>query len=357
MAPRTLIAVALLAASGSAIAEPGPPGKSRTALAAAGASGFAAGTVWFFVLGDSLGAGDPASLLMATGAIGAMGAAVGAVTTRGDESGFDDRASIPPVSVSLGSGGTPYFDETVAYPASVTLQPRFWLGDRARITVGGAAHTDLGDTVDRDWRPQASSAPALTEHSTGLDLDSELRLYPAGDLPIDVALRPIVHHRRDQYVYRSGVGRTVLRTQIVPAALGIRWHLSGRQRFEAFTGPRWDALAWSTDDGTSTAPLQLGPIFLDTRYTIDTPHRQPVLGLNATSRVDFGYVHSNFDGSGLNVVAVVGFMGPFYASYDLRLRRHVDRWGLQLGIDAIVGDGGGVALSIGGLPPLKRVRR
>jgi hypothetical protein len=81
------------------------------------------------------------------------------------------------------------------------------------------------------------------------------------------------------------------------------------------------------------------------------------LGLNATSRASIGYIHSNFDGSGLNVGAVVGFMGPFYADYDLRLRRRLDRWGLQLGVDATVGDGGGLAVSIGGLAPTKGAHR
>jgi len=357
MALRSFIAVALLATSAPAFGEPGQPGKSRAALAAAGAGGIAAGTAWFFVLGDTLGAGDPASVLMAAGAIGTLGAGVGAAATNGNETGFDDRAALAPLSVSLGSGGTVYYDEAAPVPATLTLQPRFWLGDRVRITLGGAAHTDLGDTVERDWRPQGSSASALTARSSGLDLDSELRLYPAGDLPLDVAARPLIHHRREHYVYQSGFERTVQRTQIVPLALGIRWHLSGRQRFENFIGPRWDALSWSTPRGTTAAPLQLGPVFLDTRYTLDMPHRQPVLGWGATSRLDFGYVHSNFQGSGLNVSAVVGFMGPFYAGYDLRLRRSMDRWGAQLGIDATVGDGGGVALSIGAIPPIKQVRR
>jgi hypothetical protein len=357
MVSRTLIAAGLLMVSSAAIGEPGPPGKSRVALAAAGTGGVAAGTVWFFALGDSLGAGDPASVLMATGAVGVLGAAVGAVATTGNETGFDDRAAVPPIAVSLGTGGTPYFGEEIPYPATVTLQPRFWIANRARITLGGAAHVDLGNRIDRDWRPQVTSTPALTSRSTGLDLDSELRLYLANDIPIDLAIRPVIHHRRDRYTYQSGGNRTVLRTQVVPAALGVRWHLSGRQRFETFLGPRWDALAWSTPTGTKAAALQPGPVFLDTRYTLDAPHHRPVFGLNATSRASLGYVHSNFDGSGLNVAAVVGFMGPFYAEYDLRLRRRLDRWGLQLGVDATVGEGGGLALSIGGLPPTRGAQR
>jgi hypothetical protein len=65
--------------------------------------------------------------------------------------------------------------------------------------LGGAAHVDLGDRVDRDWRPQATDVPALTSRGTGLDLDSEIRVYFDGDIPIDLAVRPLVYHRKDTY--------------------------------------------------------------------------------------------------------------------------------------------------------------
>ena len=279
-----LITAALLLAPPAAHAEPAPPGKARMAMVGVGAGSFAAGTAWFFVLGDSLGAGDPASVMMAAGAIAVAGGALGAAATTGDESDFDDKAAVSPVSFSVGGGGTYHLEEAAPYPATVTLQPRFWLGDRIRLTLGGAAHTDLGSAVDRDWRPQRSFSTALTSRSDGLDLDSEIRLYPTGDLPLDFALRPIVHHRWDEYQYANGDQRTVRRTQIVPVAIGLRWHLSGRQRFENFIGPRWDALSWTTANGSESGPAQLGPIFLDTRYTLDFPHGRPVFGLNAKPR-------------------------------------------------------------------------
>ncbi len=357
MTRRALITAAMILAAPAAYGEPAPPGKARLALIGAGAGSLAAGSAWFFVAGDSLGAGDPASLLMAAGAIGALGATAGAAATTGNETGFDDRASTPPVSISLGTGGTYYYEESAPYPASLSVQPRFWFSDRVRLTLGGAAHTDIGSAIDVDWRPQKSFGTALTADHNGLDLDSEIRIFPAGDLPLDFALRPIVHQRWDHYTYANGDERAVRRTQLVPAAVGIRWFLSGRQCFENFIGPRWDALSWSNQNGSESAPLLSGPIFLDTRYTLDFPHTKPLFGLNATSRARLGYVHSNFDGSGLDVTAAIGFMGPFQASYDLRLRRDLERWGVQFSADATIGTGGGMAVAVGAIPPLKRASR
>jgi len=351
-----IIAIALLLASPVAKGEPAPPGKARAALVGAGAGGLAVGTAWFFVAGDSLGAGDPASVMMAVGAVGAMGATLGAVVSSGNETGFDDRAATAPVTVSLGSGGSYYIDEEIPSPATLSLQPRFWFGSRVRLTLGAAAHTTVGSTVDVDWRPQKSFDTALTASHQGLDIDPEIRLYPDADLPLEFAVRPMVHMRWDAYEYMDGGSRMVRRTQIVPVTAGVRWHLSGRQRFENFIGPRWDALAWSTRNGSESAAPLFGPIYLDTRYTYDIPHNKPFLGLNASSRLNAGYIHSNFDGSGFDVVAIIGFMGPFYLDYDLRLRRAPERWGVQFGAQATVGEGGGMAMSIGAVPPLRSGR-
>ncbi len=314
-----------------------------------------AGAVWFFSAGDSLGAGDPAAMLGAAGLIATTGALLGAGTTTidADESDLTGEASTPVLRTGIGYGGAAWAREKAASTAWLDARPRIQLG-RLRITPGLLLQTQLSRAEDVDWRPQPelTGSRALTTRARGTNLDIELRTRVIDDL--DLIGTPLLQTRTETYTYTDGSERRLTRTLFVPLAVGFRWRISGRQYIESIAGPRWDHLSWRTvsSDGSDAdreaAPMFAGPIYLATRYRIQLAHPDVLNGL-VRSRVGLGYVHSNFDGQGLNGGASIGFFGPLLLDWDVR-------WtpprgpALQVGLDAVVGDNGGVSIDIGIAP-------
>ena len=141
----------------------------RKRLRWAGVAGMAAGGLWFLSAGDSLGAGDPATLLMGVGLIATTGALIGGsyavLDPREPTMGWE--ASGPPILLNLTPGGTTTIGEKVPYGGSLELAPRFTLGPGLQFIAQGALRGDFGDQVEVDPRPQSDFAPALTRRSWG----------------------------------------------------------------------------------------------------------------------------------------------------------------------------------------------
>ncbi|MCB9674574.1 MAG: hypothetical protein H6737_05615 [Alphaproteobacteria bacterium] len=347
--PTALLLLSLSAGAVEPPKDPERPGLQRVVLGVAGTGAMAAATVWFFYAGDSLGAGDPASLLAGAGFIATAGAMLGASHTvvAPDEADLDGEASTPVVRMGLGYGGAPWAREKTAHGLWVDVRPRVNLG-RLRLTPGLTVRQQLGARVDVDWRDQPGTTydPALTETNRGFDADVEARVRVIEH--VDGIATPMLSMRFERFAYADGSVRTLRRSMIVPLAVGFRWRISGRQYFESIAGPRWDQLAWGGDQGSGAAPAFYSPLFLSARYRIQVAHPDLRGGL-LRSRFGIAYTHSNFDGEGVNVGAVIGFMGPFRFDWDTR-------WtpprgpALQVGVDYSFGVGGGFGLEVGVAP-------
>jgi hypothetical protein len=319
-------------------------------LGLAGVGAMGAGAAWFFAAGDSLGAGDPAAMLGAAGLIATSGALLGAATLGldADESDLTGEASTPVLRSGIGFGGAAWARERVASVGWLDVRPRINLG-RLRITPGVTMRVQLGRAEDVDWRPQEeqTGARSLTSRARGVDLDVELRTRVIDDL--DLIASPLVFTRTERFTYANGTDRRLTRTTVVPMALGFRWRISGRQYVESIGGPRWDHLAWRTPgESGDAAPLFYGPLFLSTRYRIQLAHPDVRGGL-LRSRFGIGYIHSNFDGQGLNGGASIGFFGPLLLDWDTRWTPSRGP-AIQVGIEAAVGDNGSIGIDIGLAP-------
>jgi hypothetical protein len=99
-----------------------------------------------------------------------------------------------------------------------------------------------------------------------------------------------------------------------------------------------------------------GPGYGAIHWQFDLPGLRSVGAWDVSSRVGFCYAHSNFDGSGFDVGASIGFFGPLLATWDVRLQPPVARHALQVGVDAAVGTWGGVVARVGWAPPPLQAR-
>ncbi|MEZ4240492.1 MAG: hypothetical protein R3F59_30925 [Myxococcota bacterium] len=379
-----LVAVAWIAGSSWAGADPAPAGPTRpaaepaaeprephagtarAALALAGVASVAAGTAWFFEGGTWLGAGDPAAVWMGAGLLGATGAALGAgarALSHG-EGDVGERVSVPLVSANLSSWGTTTAGETAPPSGAVALEPRVWLGRRVRLSPRLAVDAQLGREVAVDARPQGGIDPVLATSRVGLDLGVLARGYPgdrsdrvSGWNRIEAVAGPLVAARFERRDYlQLDEQRGLRRLMVVPLALGARWNLSERQRFEALVGPRIDAIAWSAGDGSgyTGAPAYLGPLYATVRYDVQVPLHAPILGASARSRLAVAYTNSHFDGLGLDFAAVIGYVGAMSLAYDLELQPPERPWALWLGAEAVWADGGRASLTVGFVPGRSR---
>lgn len=349
MAAAPLLLLALTASAAEPPLDPERPGRQRVVLGLSGVGGMAATAAWFFIAGDSLGAGDPASLIGGAGFIAAAGAVVGAATAHiaPDEADLEGEASTPVVRMGLGLPGAAWAREKNASTAFIDIRPRLNVS-RLRITPGLMVTQQLGRARDVDWRDQPSGAfeTSLERRSRGIDLDIEFRTRVVDDL--DLIGTPLLMTRWEGFEYADGSERSLRRSMVVPLAAGFRWRISGRQYFESIAGPRWDQLAWGGDAGEGSAPAFYSQLFLVARYRIQLAHPD-VLGGLVRSRVGLTYTHSNFDGQGYNIGAVIGFMGPWGFDYDVR-------WtpprgpAIQGGFNWVVGDHGGIGFDVGLAP-------
>ncbi len=367
---------ALCCSGDEACVRPGPARAlllSLGALAGAGAAGI------LFGLGDRLTNADAATLLVGGGALAGAGALLGIVAGRAlpDSSALPERVRRETIGVDIRGSGTSVADERKPPMMSLRAAPTWWFADgRSRLRwlleIGGWA----GTAQDTDPRPQAapSRAGATTRPVTleqrrlamGMAFDLAVALpYPvlrrsARLGRVELRWRPEFQYRRE-WLDLHGVSRIVERTMLLPLSVGLRWHVSPRQRFTFYVGPRFDVVSFARPDGRGIARGRpnVAPLYGEAWYDIDfaftehprrdhRPRRAMVVGM-----LSLGYVHSRFDGRGFNFGPVIGFLGPVHMEWTTRIRPVGSRTAFQAAVGAVVGNGLAVTGTLGvSLPDL-----
>jgi len=321
---------------------------------------FGAGALIFLGLGDSMDAGDPEGVIVGAGLVGLSGALIGLIAdlvTPRPAVPVRDRVQRPTLRLSLLPEGSSQVDRYVLggridpqinLSPHVTLNPHF--GFAARL--GADAHTHPV--------PGIAAPPLRTQRhkvSGGAELAFALpypiiKKKPGLAGPVELRWRPMWELRRR--TLHPGADRQVVEHHaLYPATLGVRWHVTPRQRFTVYLGPRMDWLGY-TDPG---GDLQFGSTPLmafhgEAWWQLDVPVvRQGQGEVAVTSRINVGYVHSNLDGQRFDLGAIIGYFGPFEISTDLRFRKRGAPVALQLTAGARVGSGGGPFVEFGVVTP------
>lgn len=343
----------------------------------AGFSGVAFGTgvAIFLVTSDSLDAGDPMGALVGVGMVGLGGSALGLVTgllaPRG-EGKVADRPSRPTVRVAISPGGTSILDESAPYGFGLRLDPSFALGPSVSLQPHLGASVSLGNSTTVDPRPQ-NSAPiagqqssfpvALTTHKTKVTVGAELAVklpYPLNVKrpwytgAIEVRYKPGWELRRRALQPGTDARQVIEHSALYPLNLGIRWHVSPRQRFTFYVGPRIDWVSFSDPGDLSLrrGGAQLGSFYGEAWWQLDIPFA-PLGGgkTSVTGRLNLGYIHSNLDGQRLDLGSIVGYLGPVELSFDLRLRKRESPVAFQVTAGYRLATGGGAFLELGFVAP------
>ncbi|MCA9692511.1 MAG: hypothetical protein KC636_23130, partial [Myxococcales bacterium] len=323
------------------------------------------------ILGDSLEAGDPAALLVGSGAIAAGGSLLGAIAglISHDRPGDFDRLRPTTLGLAYGLGDRPTLGES--HPGSMRLQiaPTLWFSDGGgRVRLLGHVGGLVGSRRDIDPRPQLAAdgfdvAIAERRLDIGLALDGAVALpYPvlaearsAHLGRAELRWRPEVQIRR--HAYTRDVGEELIeRTMLLPLTVGARWHLSPRQRFTFYIGPRFDFIAHRGvgEDALRRGQPLIGALYGEAWYDIDVPLRTRDDRTRINGQLSLGYVHTRFDGLGLNVGPVIGFLGPAIVRWAMRFRPPGARAAVQAGLAASFGEGLAVTLELGvALPDLQ----
>lgn len=332
------------------------PRPARLILGAVGLVLASAGTAYLLFVGDSLRSGDPGGLFIGGGTLAVGGALVGALVglTGGDRRALDDRLRPSTIGLDYSTGAARRLDEQ--HPGSLLLRfaPNyFFRGGGGRIRLFGHVGGLAGRQVDVDPRPQFDAPIAgqegthpvvLRERRLSVGLGTELAVtlpYPilrrsARLGGAELRWRPEVQFRR-----HSQDGIVVERTMLLPLTIGVRWHLSPRQRFTVYAGPRFDFTATAPlGERLDRGPPNLGALYGEAWYDIDVPITDPARHRTAiTGQVNLGYVHSRFDGRGINVFGAYGFVGAIHAGWQMRIRPRGSPVAAQLGVGGWIGNG------------------
>jgi hypothetical protein len=340
-------------------------------LAAVGASAWAGGTAYLLFVGDRVGAGDPGALFAGAGATATLGALVGAAAglMGGDAPGHPDR--IRPAMATVGGefGGRAITGERAPGSMNVQLAPTWYFKDGGgRMRLLGSFGGQLGPAVDvAPSGDLGAFEPTLAHDATriGVAVDLATALpYPV--LRVDrsahlgaaeLRWKPEVQIRRERFSLAQGNTRTVERTMFLPLTAGVRWHLSPRQRFTVYAGPRFDFVAFSDELGgpLNRGAPQIGSFYGEAWFDLDIPFRSRLVSRPARADVNgqlsFGYVHSRFDGRGVNLGGARGFLGPVHGAWRVRVRPLGRRWAIQTGVTTWVGNGVGFGAELGMVLP------
>ncbi|MCP4872419.1 MAG: hypothetical protein GY898_27280 [Proteobacteria bacterium] len=347
------------------------PAAGRGVLAVSSLAGAGAGAAVYMAAGDSLRSGEPFLQMMGLGAVGLLGSGLGAVAARlapRGETTVLDRPGSPTLVLSLTPGGTSVLDEAAPYGLGFSFDPSFELDGYLAIRPHVAFSTSLGVSQDVDPRPQhtqpidgqESTFPvALRAWKMKLSAGAEFRMklpYPAL-VPartymgrIELRYRPRWELRRRVVQPGESDHQATEHHALYPATFGFRWHLSPRQRFTLWLGPRIDFISF-TDHGETElhhGSGNVGSFHAEAWYSLDIPFT-PEQGMktSVTGRFNLGYVHSNLDGDGFDFTAAIGFFGPIEVSFDLRLRRMNAPVAAQISAGMIIGSGGGPFVELG----------
>jgi len=364
---------------------------ARTLLLSLGLAGGAVSAGLLFGLGDRLVQADPATLLVGASALAGVGALAGAVAGRlgADGPALRDRLRPPTVSLAQSYAGPRFLDEVPAHATLLRFAPNLYLPSpspqgAARLRLFGHVGGWLVPVREVDPRPQFTEVPAGQDGtapvvlqqrrvSIGLGVDLAVPLpYPrlprsavrashrsAGLGRAELRWRPEVQIRRDSFAPGTAQATLLERTILLPLTVGVRWHLSERQRLTLYAGPRFDFVAFSDRgaDRLRRGGAQTGPLYGEAWYDIDVPltghprrDGRP-RKLEATGQLTLGYVHAKIDGQGFDFGPVIGFLGPLHAGWSTRLRPAGARLAAQLGAFARVGTSTTVGLELGLVAP------
>ncbi len=351
------------------------PGAARALLAGVSGATFGVGTGIFLMASDSLDAGDPMGALVGVGLIGlggsALGLFAGLIAPRG-EGAVDDRPGRPTVRLSVSPGGGSTIDEAAPYGLGLRVDPQIALGPQASLTPHVGFSTALGNSTFVDSRPQNTAAVTdqestfpvtLTTHKLKLSAGAELAVrlpYPlAVKRPwytgaIEVRWKPWWELRRRAIQPGAADKQMVEHSALYPINLGLRWHLSPRQRFTFYAGPRIDWISFSNPGELDLrrGKASLGSFYAEAWWQLDIPFAP--LGrkkTNVTGRLNLGYIHSNLDGQRLDLGSIVGYFGPVELSFDLRIRKLDSPVAFQLTAGYRLATGGGAFLELGFVAP------
>jgi hypothetical protein len=290
------------------------------------------------VVGDRWRIGDPAMPLAAGGIVAMSASMVGGIAALlgGDGPTLPDRITPATVALTLGFMGTTVSDERAPAMLIANFAPTYQLPDNhGRIRLLGNVGGRLGAQLERDPRPQTSErdgsfASALEARSLRFDvgIDVAVRLpYPllrrsARLGQLELRYKPNFWYFSDALLLGDSE-RVSQRVMLTPLNFGFRWHLSPRQRFTFYMGPRWDLLNYGEPGKLAPGKPVLGPIYSESWYDLDIP----MMGDKADPRragvvgqLTVGYVHARALGNGLDFGAVVGFFGQVRTQFALRVR-------------------------------------
>lgn len=332
-----------------------------------------------FAIGDRNGSGDPATFLVGGGAIAGAGALIGSLVGRlgGDGPGDPDR--IRPSTLGLDYAFTQpgALDETSPHVMRMTFAPNVFFRDGGgRIRLFGHVGGTLWQEKQVDPRPQfqqpiegqRGTAPVVLRErrvSFGIGADLAVNLpYPAFERSsflggAELRYRPQFQIRRETLDPGLPSQRLVERTMMLPLTVGARWRLSARQRFTVYFGPRFDTVSYA-DPGESRlhrGSPQVGALYGEAWYDVDFPMSQhprrdgAARRARVNSQLSMGYVHSRFDGRGLNFGPVIGFLGPVHLRWATRVRPKSWPVALQAGAGLTVGNGLSGAVNVGVVLP------
>jgi hypothetical protein len=358
---------------------------ARMLLLSLGLAGGAASAGLLFGLGDRLVQSDPATLLVGAGTLAGVGAVAGAIAGRLGAEGPALRDRVRPATVSLAQSytGPRFLDEVPAHATLLRFAPNLYMPSdtpsaAARLRLFGHVGGWLVPVREVDPRPQFTEVPAgqvgtspavLRQRrlSIGLGLDLAVPLpYPvlaphrsARMGPAELRWRPEVQIRRDWFAPGTPQATSLERTILLPLTVGVRWHLSARQRFTIHAGPRFDMVAFSDrgSDRLRRGGAQIGPLYGEAWYDVDVPftNRPRRDGrprkLDANGQLTLGYVHAKIDGQGFDFGPVIGFLGPIHVGWATRLRPTGAPVATQIGAFARIGNTTAVGLELGLVAP------
>ena len=313
--------------------------------AVAGVEATTASTL-LFALGDRMAVADPGVALGAAALVALGGIAIGGLVDLAGGRGPALTESIEPPTVAMGviAHGSSVSGESDPYEGIVEVAPtlRFPSG-RGHLRLLGSLVTGFGARTERDPRPQMAeggSVPAALEVRTqsvmgGLEVALRPRRGRRGRA-WEFRYKPQAVVANERLTFADGEQRVSRRTAVTPLTFGTRMHITPRQRYTVYLGPRWDFLAYGRPGALDAGRPLVAPAYGETWYDIDLPF--PGLGKErAVSQITFGYVHSRFGSQGLNVRKVVGFLGLFVARYAVRWRPRGAKVAYQLDLGAEVG--------------------
>ncbi len=321
-----------------------------------------------FILGDRQKAGDPAVALGGAGLVAVSAVVLGGAVAllSGDGPALYDRITPATVGLSLGLGGSGTTDESGPYTLSGSFAPTLrFPHELGRIRLIGRVGGDLGQQIERDPRPQGqvddngqggTFPVGLESRSWALDLGIDLALrlpYPGrrrsrredsrrarlGE--IELRYKPQVYLAREQLTLAGDAERVSQRVALTPLTFGLRWHISPRQRFTFYLGPRWDLIGYGEPGLVEAGRPELAPIYGEAWFDMDLPiwklsraRRASVVG-----QFNLGYVHSRLEAPGIDIGSIVGFIGYVVNQFTIRVRPVGARVAYQFSIGARAGRG------------------